>query len=174
MDWITLITGTIIILVFSWFYSVKHGRFHGIPRFFSFESIFILLVINLKPWFHDPFSMLQIISWICLILSAYFGITGFFLLRKIGKPDTNFENTTVLVKTGLYALIRHPLYSSLVFLGTGIMLKDPGILQVVLGLVNLIALFITARVEEKEMTGRFGDEYSEYMKETKMFIPFIL
>lgn len=174
MDWITLITGTIIILVFSWFYSVKHGRFHGIPRFFSFESIFILVVMNLNPWFHDPFSMLQIISWICLILSAYFGITGFFLLRRIGKPDTNFENTTVLVRTGLYALIRHPLYSSLLFLGTGAMLKDPGILQVVLGLVNLIALYITARIEEREMTGRFGNEYSDYMKETKMFIPFFV
>jgi len=174
MNYTTLITGTIIIVLFSWFYSVKHRRFHGIPRFFSFESIFVLAILNLKTWFHDPFTLLQIISWSLLILSAYLGLTGFLLLKKIGKPDINFENTTVLVKSGLYAYIRHPLYSSLLFLGTGIMLKDPGLLQLILGLVNLVALFITSRVEEKEMIGRFGDRYSDYMIKTKRFIPFIV
>jgi protein-S-isoprenylcysteine O-methyltransferase Ste14 len=174
MDPVTLIAGTLIILVFSWFYSVKHGRFHGIPRFFSFESIFVLVLMNLKIWFHDPLALLQVISWILLILSAYFGITGFVLLMRVGKPDTNFENTTVLVQSGLYRYIRHPLYSSLLFLGTGIMLKNPGILQVVLGLVNLASLFITARIEEKEMIRKFEDKYSEYMQRTKMFIPYVL
>jgi protein-S-isoprenylcysteine O-methyltransferase Ste14 len=40
--------------------------------------------------------------------------------------------------------------------------------------VNLIAIYITARMEEKEMIARFGKEYQEYMKESKMFIPYIL
>ena len=54
------------------------------------------------------------------------------------------------------------------------MIKDPGLVQFIFGFVNLVALYITARMEEKEMIARFGKEYKEYMKETKMFIPFIL
>ena len=54
------------------------------------------------------------------------------------------------------------------------MLKDTGPLQIILGIVNTIAIILTAIVEEKEMITRFGDAYREYMKETKMFIPFVI
>lgn len=174
MNLLTIAAGTILIALFSWSYSIKHGRYHGIPRFFSFESIFILLVLNIKVWFHDPISPFQLISWIFLTGSAYFGIAGFILLLNRGKPEKNFENTTVLVKTGLYKYIRHPLYSSLLLIGTGIMLKDPASLQVALGVINIIALWYTATTEEKEMVRKFGEDYSEYMKETKMFIPYVI
>lgn len=96
------------------------------------------------------------------------------MLEKRGNPDGNIENTTTLIKTGLYGYIRHPLYLSLILLGFGIMLKDPGLIQCSLGVLNLIALYLTARIEEKEMTSKFGSEYAEYMKETRMFLPFIL
>ncbi len=174
MNYLTLITGTLVIVVFSWFLSIKHKRYHGIPRFFAFESIFLLTMLNLKMWFRDPFSILQIVSWIFLITSVYAGIAGYVILKARGKPGRNFEATTQLVKSDIYRYIRHPLYLSLLLLGTGIMLKDPEIPQVILGAVNLTAIFITARIEEKEMSARFGDEYSQYIKETKMFIPFIL
>ena len=174
MNYTALIIGTILIILFSWFYSVKHKRYHGIPRFFAFESIFILVLLNIIGWFHDPYSLLQISSWTFLILSAYFGIAGVLLLKRKGKSGTNFEETTVLVKSGIYGYIRHPLYLSLFLLGTGVMLKDPGLLQVILGVINFAAVYITARIEEKEMVEKFGADYSEYIKETKMFIPFVV
>jgi protein-S-isoprenylcysteine O-methyltransferase Ste14 len=169
-----IITGTVLLLLFSWFFSLKHKRYHGIPRFFAFESIFLLVLLNIRVWFHDPFCFKQIISWILLILSAYFGLAGYLLLKNRGRSKGNFENTTLLVKSGVYGLIRHPLYFSLFLLGTGVMMKDPGIPAIILGMVNLIAVGLTALAEEKEMIAKFGDPYKEYMKETKMFIPFIL
>ncbi|MFZ0283550.1 MAG: isoprenylcysteine carboxylmethyltransferase family protein [Bacteroidales bacterium] len=174
MNYAVLVTGTIFLILFSWFFSLKHKRYHGIPRFFGFESIFILAMLNLKTWFHDPFSFFQIISWIMLILSAYVGIAGFLILKRKGRSGRDFEATTVLIKSDIYKYIRHPLYLSLILLGTGIMLKDPGLLQLILGAVNLVVLYFTSRIEETEMTERFGDDYAVYMKETKMFIPYIL
>jgi protein-S-isoprenylcysteine O-methyltransferase Ste14 len=174
MNLTTVISGTIVIVLFSWFFSIKHGRYHGIPRFFVFESIFLLVILNIRVWFHDPFSFHQIISWILLIFSAYTGIVGFLLLKKKGKPGRNFENTTVLVKSGIYGLIRHPLYLSLFLLGAGVMMKDPQRLALLFGLVNFIGVYFTARIEEKEMIEKFGDAYREYMKETKMFIPYVV
>jgi protein-S-isoprenylcysteine O-methyltransferase Ste14 len=174
MNYTILITGTILIILFSWFLSIKFKRYHGIARFFAFESVFILILLNFKVWFINPFSLFQIISWILLIFSAYVVITGYLLLKRKGKPDSNFENTSMLVKSGIYKYIRHPLYLSIFLLGTGVMLKEPQPIQVTLGSINLIAVWITARIEEKEMIAKFGNDYREYMKKTKMFIPYIV
>jgi protein-S-isoprenylcysteine O-methyltransferase Ste14 len=174
MNYLTLSAGTILIMLLSWFLSIKFKRYHGIARFFAFESVFILFLLNYKVWFTDPFSFLQIISWILLTLSAYIAIAGFLLLKRKGQPDSNFENTSLLVKSGLYGYIRHPLYLSVFLVGTGIMLKDSGLFQVALGLINMVAVYITAMIEEKEMTMKFGDEYKQYITETKMFIPYIV
>jgi len=173
MNYTFLITGTIIIVLFSWFFSIREKRYHGITRFFSFESIFILFLFNIRVWFRDPFSPAQVISWILLIASVYPGLAGYLLLKRKGKSEKSFENTTVLVKSGIYKYIRHPLYCSLLLLGTGVMFKDPGTLQLIPGAVNMVAVYFTARMEEKEMVAKFGREYAEYIKETRMFIPFI-
>lgn len=174
MNNLILVSGTIIIVVFSWFFSIKHKRYHGIVRFFSFESIFILLLLNYRFWFVDPFSINQIISWTFLIASIFPGISGYLLLKRKGKSEDSFENTTVLVKTGVYKYIRHPLYCSLLLFGTGVMFKHMGTLQIILGTVNFTAIILTALIEEGEMISKFGVDYKEYMKETKMFIPSII
>jgi protein-S-isoprenylcysteine O-methyltransferase Ste14 len=174
MNLITLAAGTVFIILFSWFLSIKHRRYHGIPRFFAFESVFILFLLNKEKWFEDPLSPMQIVSWILLILSLYAVISGYLLLTRKGNPTANFENTSLLVRDGIYGYIRHPLYLSIFLLGTGIMLKDPGLPQFILGTINLVAVYITSRIEEGEMLAKFGDGYRQYMKETKMFIPFLL
>ena len=174
MNYLILIAGTIFIILFSWFLSIKYKRYHGIARFFAFESVFILVFLNYRVWFVNPFSPLQLISWFLLFFSIDVVVTGYLLLKRKGKPDSNFENTSRLVKSGIYGYIRHPLYLSIFLLGTGILLKDPAPIQILLGIVNLIAVYITARIEENEMISKFGEEYRNYMKETKMFIPYIL
>jgi protein-S-isoprenylcysteine O-methyltransferase Ste14 len=174
MNYIIILTGTVFIILFSWFLSIKYKRYHGIARFFAFESVFLLFLFNNKVWFINPFSVLQIISWIFLIVSIYAVITGYILLKRLGKPTVNFENTSRLVSSGIYRYIRHPLYLSIFLLGTGIVLKDPGVVQVTLGCINLVAIFITAKIEENEMIAKFGEEYRQYMTKTKMFIPFIV
>lgn len=173
MNYTALAIGTVFIILFSWFLSIKYRRYHGIARFFAFESVFLLILLNYDVWFRDPLSWNQALSWIFLVSSLYPVISGYMLLRRRGKPTKNFENTSVLVKSGIYGLIRHPLYLSIFLFGTGAMLKDPGKIQIVLGGINMIAVFITARIEEGEMIEKFGDEYRQYMKETKMFVPWV-
>jgi protein-S-isoprenylcysteine O-methyltransferase Ste14 len=131
-------------------------------------------MLNYKVWFRSPLSPAQISSWILLTLSAWVVISGYLTLKRKGKPEINFENTSVLVKSGLYKYIRHPLYLSIFLFGTGVFLKQPGKYQLIPAIVNLVAIFLTARIEEKVMIAKFGDEYRNYMKETRMFIPFLL
>jgi len=39
MNFYVIIAGTIIIILISWFLSIKHGRYHGITRFFACEKL---------------------------------------------------------------------------------------------------------------------------------------
>jgi protein-S-isoprenylcysteine O-methyltransferase Ste14 len=171
--WIFFI-GTILIILLSWFVSIKHGRYHGIPRFFAFESILSLLILNAKPWFVNPFSLLQVLSWVLLIASIIYAAWSLSLFLRLGEPRDKFEDTTKIVTTGIYRYIRHPMYASLMFLGTGAFLKSVTPATIVLAVINIIALYLTCRIEEKEMFKRFGDEYNRFMRQTKMFIPFLI
>lgn len=162
--------------------SLRNPQSHGFFRFFSWEAILLLLLLNGRYWFHEPFSFRQIISWILLALSIIFILAGARTLKLHGNVDrerdepglVGIEKTTKLVTTGLYRYIRHPFYSSLIFLTWGIFLKYftwPG---VVLATISTLLLVITAKKEEVENIRYFRAEYRRYMKKTKMFIPFLI
>jgi protein-S-isoprenylcysteine O-methyltransferase Ste14 len=168
-----LLFGTVSLLIMTWRVSLKAGRYHGVYRFVSFESILILFLLNWRYWFDDPFSWHQIVAWVLLIGSIVPAVVGFRLLRVVGRPEGQFENTTSLVKVGAYGYIRHPLYASLILLGLGIFFKELSGIGAILALVNVGAMVATARREEKEMVDKFGSEYTAYMLETKMFIPHV-
>jgi len=169
-----LSVGTIFIIWFSWWASIKEKRYHGLYRFFSFESILLLVLNNYHFWFNLPFSFTQCLSWIILLTSMFLAFTGFLHLIDRGRPEGRFENTSILITSGMFRYIRHPLYCSLLLLGTGIWLKNPGdYISISLGIINVLAIYFTAREEEKEMLKRFGDPYRDYIKNSRMFIPFI-
>jgi len=157
-------------------------QFHGFYRFLAWETILLLFLMNMDDWFVAPFRLGQIVSWIFLIVSLVLIYQGVRLFRGKGKVDpergapalVGIEKTTELVTTGVYRYIRHPFYSSLLFLGWGILLKRVSGIGLVLAVINTILLIITARKEESENIQYFGEPYQEYMKHTKMFVPFIL
>jgi protein-S-isoprenylcysteine O-methyltransferase Ste14 len=154
--------------------SLKDGRSHGFYRFFAFESILGLGILNIEVWFMDPFSPIHILSWLLLLASLYLAIHGFKILREKGNPKGSLEATTLLVTSGPYRYIRHPLYASLLYFGLGVFLKAPSLPSGVLAVFACGFLYLTARVEEKENLVKFGDEYAQYMSRTKLFIPLIL
>ncbi|MFC1879354.1 methyltransferase family protein [Chloroflexota bacterium] len=161
------------IVYLSW-PSLRSPRLHGFYRFFAFETLLLMILYNFDFWFQNPFSAVQILSWIFLAASLGMAIHGFYLLRVIGQPQGDFENTTRLVRRGVYRYIRHPLYASLLFLGIGAFLKMPSLVGAGMLLALAAFLIATALVEEYENIQRFGEQYRTYMQETKMFIPFVL
>jgi len=161
--------------------SLRRRDAHGFYRFFAFEIILGLAALNVGAWFRDPFSPRQLISWVLLLASLLLAVHGFTLLSRVGKPDRTIEDparlgiekTTHLVRSGAYRFIRHPLYASLLALAWGVFLKAPSWLGLGLAALATGALYLTARVEERENLRNFGAEYADYMRETRGFIPFV-
>jgi protein-S-isoprenylcysteine O-methyltransferase Ste14 len=100
--------------------SLKDIKSHGFYRFFAFECILAITLVNVDLWFNNPFTPLQLLSWILLFSSIIVVLSGFYALRKYGKPVGGVDRTTELVTTGIYQYIRHPLYASLLLFVWGV------------------------------------------------------
>lgn len=77
-----------------------------------------------------------------------------------------------LVTTGVYARVRHPMYSSLLLLGIAQLLFLPNWLVGPAYLVSMGVLYVIRRPhEEQMMVDAFGDEYREYRQRTGALFP---
>ena len=79
-----------------------------------------------------------------------------------------------LVRTGPYAVVRHPIYASLlaVTVSTGLLLTRWE------WLVAGVALFVVGteirvRTEEKLLASRFGPDFTEYKNKVPAYVPFV-
>ncbi len=162
--------------------SLRAPGSHGFYRFFAWEFIAGLFLLNVEVWFRDPFSWHQVVSWfllvVCLIPLAF----GVHSLVTRGKPVRHrdaepqllaLEKTSTLVTSGIYRYIRHPLYSSLFLLTWGVFFKAPAWSGALLALPATLFLIATAKADEAECIRFFGPSYQGYMKRTKMFVPFL-
>jgi protein-S-isoprenylcysteine O-methyltransferase Ste14 len=174
-------------LVLAWVsrVSLRRPGSHGFYRFFAWECILALFVINFRgvgAWFADPFCPRQLLSWTLLFGSIVPVGWGAMLLRTRGGagavPDGRelygFEKTTQLVTVGLFKYIRHPLYCSLLLLAWGVFAKRPSWAGLGLALAATALLVGTAKAEEVEDRAYFGTAYEAYMRRSKMFVPFVL
>jgi protein-S-isoprenylcysteine O-methyltransferase Ste14 len=155
---------------------------HGFYRFFVWEAILLLLILNHEPWGTRPFSPHQTASWVLMLLSIGLALGGLYTLRREGKAGEarhepglySFEKTTHLVSSGLFAYIRHPMYTSLLALAWGAFFQDPNLAGSAVASFASLFLLLTARADERECLRYFGAQYAEYKQRTWMFIPFLL
>ena len=75
----------------------------------------------------------------------------------------------LLVATGPYALVRHPIYTG--FLGTAIALSQ------VRGFICFVLVFLVLwaklRMEEEWMRSQFGETYATYAHQTAALVPYV-
>jgi len=155
---------------------------HGFYRFFAWEAVLALMLMNLDIRAYEPSSAHHLMAVLCLTLSGLMAVHGFWLLRRDGRLNSRrddptllwVEKTTVLVTTGAYKYIRHPLYCSFFLLTWGSYLFVPSWQGGVLAMVATLNVIVAAKVEERENLSYFGSAYSDYVKRTKMFIPFVV
>ena len=173
-------TATSLAVIFISRRTLLNFRSHGFYRFLAWEAIAALVIWNLPYWFSEPFSVKQLISWMLLVTSLLVLWQGVSRLKRARRSTVRaanelyaFERTSELVKSGIYHYIRHPLYASLLYLAWGAFLKDISWISIILVIMASITLIVTARADENECIQYFGDQYKNYMKSTKRFIPFI-
>ena len=98
-------------------------------------------------------------------------------VKTLGSSFSNLlmiKKGQTIVRSGMYATMRHPAYTGTLVMVAGIPLvfSSPiGLLPVSLAIP---AVLYRISVEERMLTDEFGEEYTEYKKTTKMLVPYIL
>jgi protein-S-isoprenylcysteine O-methyltransferase len=106
--------------------------------------------------------------WICFVARKELGSNWSH------AADYQIKKTHQLVTTGMYRYIRHPIYFGLALSWIGGEMVAGSYLFVSLFGI-FVAFYVQGKREENNfLRSRFGKEYKEYMKKTKMLIPFIL
>jgi protein-S-isoprenylcysteine O-methyltransferase Ste14 len=180
-DLITFLAGSCIVIWLSRKALLKPGS-HGFYRFFAWESILGLIVMNHGVWGEDPYSPHQFTSWMLMLTSIFLVVAGARTLTRHGAANAKrddgsfyeFEKTTQLVSNGIFGYIRHPMYASLLALAWGAYFQDPNMVGSFVVCLATLFLWLTARTDERECLAYFGDAYADYMQRTKRFIPFLL
>jgi protein-S-isoprenylcysteine O-methyltransferase Ste14 len=168
---------------FAWIsrHALLKPHSHGFYRFFAWECILGLAIVNFPMWEVDPLAPHQIVSWTLLLISPVLAIHAVRQLSREGSPSElrseaellSFERTSKLVTTGAYRYIRHPMYASLLFLAWGAFLKDASAASAALVAGASALLLLTALRDEAECRQHFGTTYTDYMKTSKRFLPFL-
>jgi protein-S-isoprenylcysteine O-methyltransferase Ste14 len=79
-----------------------------------------------------------------------------------------------LVRSGPYALVRNPIYTSilLVFGATAVVITPWQLFLISLA-VFIVGTEIRVRTEEKLLASRFGEEFQSYRRAVPAYIPFL-
>ncbi len=76
-----------------------------------------------------------------------------------------------LVTSGLYARVRHPIYSGMLLATAGLAGVTADLLSVTVAAIAFASLPVQARLEEEFLLARHPDEYPEYLRRTGRFWP---
>jgi protein-S-isoprenylcysteine O-methyltransferase Ste14 len=124
--------------------------------------------IILAFFFNQPGSeALEWAGWICLWMSAIFGVLPIITFRRKGgvAKGESYMKTTVLVDTGIYAIVRHPQGGTAwLLINLGVMLVAQHWTSVVLGLVSMGLVYADALKADQYCIEKFGDDYRRYME----------
>ena len=138
------------------------------------QSILLLSVVALGVLFHGQWhsALAMLGGGVLFVLGGAVGVAG---VRTLGKNRTAFPKPvegSALVQHGVYGLVRHPLYSSviLVSFAWGLLWQSGPALWA----ATVIAIFLNRKAsrEERWLREKFP-EYAEYQKRASRLIPWV-
>ena len=116
-------------------------------------------------------SVLAIIVFACGALMGLYAVFHNNLKNINIIPE--IKQDAVLITTGAYAYIRHPMYFSVLLMMLGVLIADVNVLHGGLYLLLTLTLLLKAHKEEKLWMEK-SEAYKAYMQKTKSIIPFIV
>jgi len=117
--------------------------------------------------------LFNMIGLIGLIVSLIFFYSGFNLFKSYKEDPSPSSDTNLLIKTGIFAYTRNPIYLAFVLFDFSMFL----VFENVMYLLSSLGLFIwinnyVIKAEEDYLKNKFGDEFDRYCGAVKRWLLF--
>lgn len=143
------------------------------------RGLFIFVILQLMGFtilpIHHFLKIYQYCGLVLVVLGLVVSVSARIVLASNWSNAYEYQvkKGQQLISDGIYAYIRHPIYTGMVCMFIGSEMVAGSWLW-----ISFLALFVGAyaqgKREEKILLAYFGNEYQKYMKHTKMLIPFVL
>lgn len=92
----------------------------------------------------------------------------------VDASEYQIKKNQELVINGIYAYIRHPIYTGLMLALIGVELVVHSYVVFGFAVVLFIVFYMQGKREERLLEKHFGEQYRVYMNRSSMFIPHII
>ena len=141
--------------------------------FFEILGIGLAFSLRLPPT--SPAGAARIaVSWLFAALAVVIGWASVTHLGRQFRLRAGLYTDHQLIRTGPYAIVRHPIYASLLsmLLCTLLVLTAWQWMPLALG-VFVLGTEIRVRSEDRLLASRFGNQFREYQRSVPAYIPFV-
>jgi len=158
----------------------QHGKASGyfmLVLFWVFVVVVALYLID-SPWIALSYFVIPVeIRWAGLALGIVAVPLVWWSHRTLGESFSyalEIKDEHRLVTSGPYAKVRHPIYTAHSLFNIGMVLVAANWLLLLLWAIGIPYTYHRMFSEEKMMIEEYGDEYTDYMKQTGRLFPKIL
>lgn len=111
-------------------------------------------------------ALVLIMLGLSIVLFGIVSLGNSLTVSPVPKKDA------VLRKTGMYSIVRHPIYLGILILGSGLTIPSGSFLTLCAYLFLVIILSFKARFEDNLLLAKFP-EYREYATKVGRIVPFL-
>lgn len=121
-----------------------------------------------------PMSQPIIYTGVALtVIGLALALWGRFYLGGNWSAQVELKRDHQLIRTGPYAIVRHPIYSGFMLAALGTAFVYGELHELLAFVLILIAWTYKSRLEEAFLVEQFGADYDQYRKQVKGLIPFV-
>lgn len=118
-----------------------------------------------------PYLVVRGIAAAVAVLALLATIECWKRMGKSWRMAVTPGERTELVTTGLYRVVRHPIYALSILLMVATALVLPTVPMLVVAVVHIALMNVKARNEETHLLAMHGDAYAGYLARTGRFVP---
>ena len=139
----------------------------------------VLAILFAVIWIADSFFLRyttflnDIVSlWIRIPVGvAALGLAGYLARTSMAVVFGEVRDPPRVIRTGLFGVVRHPMYLSEVLLYFGLLMMSLSLVAAIVWFAAIAFLTFISRHEERLLLARYGEAYAEYMRDVPMWIP---
>jgi protein-S-isoprenylcysteine O-methyltransferase Ste14 len=106
------------------------------------------------------------VGWVVLVVGFGLIALPLVLLPRKGRAPRGggVTQTTAVVTTGVYAVIRHPLYLGWMLANVALVLCAQHWLVALVAVAGIASVYLICVQEDRRLLARFGEEYAPYQR----------